>query len=160
MVSVLYLKYSKEKKKNTAFFFLSLSLRNSRPWSRQDSLLVHLSLSCSGARGIRPTPVNLHDPFFLESILFCRSCTCQDPQLLSSPGSSQDLIRLRVVKLLWLFWILESFQCLRLHQHLPKLSGFLLGVKELPDTFKPPYPIFPQCCLWIGFVHVFMRLTN
>ena len=88
------------KKKNTAFFFFLFSLRCSRPWSRQDSLLVHLSLSCSGARGIRPTPMDLHDPFFLESILFCRSRTCQDPQLLSSPGSSQDLISLRVVKLL------------------------------------------------------------
>ena len=79
-----------------------VSVATHTPWSWQclASTQLWAFLSCSGARGIRPTPVNLHDPFFLESILFCRSCTCQDPQLLSSPGSSQDLIRLRVVKLL------------------------------------------------------------
>lgn len=32
------------------------------------------------------------------------------------------------------------------------LSGLLLGVKELSDVFKPPSPILPHCCLWIGFI--------
>ena len=71
-------------------------MRCSRPWSRQDSLLVHLSLSCSGARGIRPTPMDLHDPFFsgihtvLQVMYLSGSTTTVLPWILSRSHQPQS----------------------------------------------------------------------